>query len=173
MAHSVDILISPGPLSSKTPGVECLQPSTLEDCKVRAIHGEISALFVSFPIILPNQDTPQGVTHLERDFLCCRYRTLLCGLLLFEFRNSGDVEEEEYSKEIENDIPAENSKVSPPLRPIHIQCCEICVAFCKSTILTIACSVWIEECSSVLRTLQESSQICSTGLTYPLIPIIW
>ena len=167
--HSINIFISPCPLPSKTPGVECLQPSTLEDCKVRAIHREISPLSVIFPIILPNQDILQDLTHLERYLLCRCYRALLCRLLIFEFRNSGDVEEEENGEEIENDICAENSKISPPLGPIHIQCCEIFIALGKSTILTIARGVRIEELSSVLRALEERSQICSTGITYLLI----
>lgn len=147
------MLISPRPLSSKTPGVECLQPSTLEDRKIRAIHREISPLFVIFRIILPDQDLLEGSTHRKCYFLCCCYRTLLCGLLLLEFRNSRNVEEEEDGEEIENDIGAENSKISPPLRPIHVQCCKICVALRKSTILTTTGSIWIEELSSISRAL--------------------
>lgn len=98
------MFIFPCPLSAKATRIECLQSSALENGKIRTIHRVINPLFIALPVVLPDQNILEIFAHSESPFLRRRPLSLLCRFLLFGLSNSGNIEKEEDSKEIENDI---------------------------------------------------------------------
>jgi len=126
-------------------------------------------------IIFPDQCVFQDPSNRQGNFLSsCNPGS--CSRFLFQFGDTSEVKQYEDHEEIEynvsivkwirpEELPTENAKVSPALRPVHVQSGQERITHGKTTVLAIASGARIEKITRIIRALEEGTEILQARLS--------